>query len=144
MRISGPAEVTRLSPLLFDALTEALARDPVSGELTLVARIQAFIAGNLGDPGLTPETIAAAHHISVRYLQKLFQQEGRTVAGWIRRRRLEQCRRDLADPRLAGRSITAIAARWGFASPAHFSHAFRGAYGVSPRQFRRRKAVRTD
>ncbi|KAB2337046.1 helix-turn-helix transcriptional regulator, partial [Actinomadura rudentiformis] len=66
----------------------------------------------------------------------MFHAEGHTVAGWIRERRLEQCRRNLADPRLAARSIHAIAARWGFTSPAHFSQAFRTAYGLSPRQFR--------
>ncbi|MET8142711.1 helix-turn-helix transcriptional regulator [Sphaerisporangium sp. NPDC005288] len=80
--------------------------------------------------------IAAAHHISLRYLNKLFHAEGRTVAGWIRERRLEQCRRDLAEPLLAGYPINAIAARWGFTSPAHFSQAFRSAYGLSPRDFR--------
>ncbi|WP_328616882.1 helix-turn-helix domain-containing protein [Amycolatopsis sp. NBC_00355] len=30
-----------------------------------------------------------------------------------------------------------IAARWGFAGAAHFSQAFRGAYGLSPSRFRR-------
>ncbi|MFJ4809646.1 helix-turn-helix domain-containing protein [Streptomyces longwoodensis] len=32
--------------------------------------------------------------------------------------------------------MAAVAARWGFVSPAHFSHAFRKAYGMSPAQFR--------
>ncbi|HEU5023418.1 MAG TPA: AraC family transcriptional regulator [Spirillospora sp.] len=90
----------------------------------------------LGDADLTPSTIAAAHHISLRYLHRLFQQDGHTVAGWIRARRLERCHRDLADPGLAARPINAIAARWGFRSSAHFSQAFRSAYGLSPRQFR--------
>lgn len=70
-----------------------------------------------------------------------FHAEGHTVAGWIRERRLEQCRRDLAEPHLATRPINAIAARWGFASPAHFSQAFRNTYGLSPRQFRRQCAT---
>jgi AraC-like DNA-binding protein len=107
----------------------------------LTAQIQASIRENLGDPRLTPPAIAADHHISLRYLHKLFERDGHTVAGWIRERRLEQCRRDLADPRLAARSIHAIATRWGFTSPAHFSRAFRGAYGFSPRQFRRQSTT---
>lgn len=102
-----------------------------------MARIHAFVRENPGDARLTPAAIAAAHHISLRYLHKLFHQDGHTVAGWVRERRLEQCRRDLADPRLAAQSITAIAARWGFTSPTHFSQAFRSAYGHSPSQFRR-------
>ncbi|MFB9718302.1 helix-turn-helix domain-containing protein [Planobispora longispora] len=34
--------------------------------------------------------------------------------------------------------LAAIAARWGFTSPAHFSQVFRGTCGLSPRRFRRR------
>jgi AraC-like DNA-binding protein len=45
-------------------------------------------------------------------------------------------RRELADPHHAMRPIHAIAARWGFTNPAHFSQTFRSAYGLSPRQVR--------
>jgi len=45
-----------------------------------------------------PGTVAAAHYISVRYLYRLFDAQGTTVAAWIRPRRLERCRVDLADP----------------------------------------------
>jgi AraC-like DNA-binding protein len=60
--------------------------------------------------------IAAAHHISVRLLHKLFQEQGQTVAGWIRARRLEGCQRDLLEPAEAGRPVAALAARWGYRS----------------------------
>nr|WP_243274742.1 helix-turn-helix domain-containing protein [Streptomyces albus] len=60
-----------------------------------------------------------------------------TVAAWIRRQRLEHCRRDLADPRLRDRPIHAIAARWGFPRPGDFTRAFRAAYGIPPRDYRR-------
>jgi transcriptional regulator GlxA family with amidase domain len=59
------------------------------------------------------------------------------VAGWIRSRRLERCRRDLADPSLAAHPVAAIATRWGFASAADFSRAFRTAHGVPPAEYRR-------
>ncbi|WP_368856961.1 helix-turn-helix domain-containing protein [Microbispora triticiradicis] len=55
----------------------------------------------------------------------------------IRRRRLEQCHRDLADPRQRSRRIQAIATRWGFTDAATFSRAFRAAYGMSPRDHRK-------
>jgi AraC-like DNA-binding protein len=38
---------------------------------------------------------------------------------------------------LADKPISAIAARWGFPDPAHFSRLFKATYGRSPRQFRR-------
>ncbi|MEU5876698.1 helix-turn-helix domain-containing protein [Spirillospora sp. NPDC047279] len=145
----SPADAVRLSTLTLDVLAVALASaldaesaiPPHTRRRALMAQIHAFIRDHLGDAQLTPSEIAAAHHISLRYLHKLFQEEGHTVAGWIRECRLERCRRDLTDPRLAGRPINAIAARWGFTSPAHFSQAFRGAYGLSPRQFRQQSAT---
>ncbi|MGW3289992.1 helix-turn-helix domain-containing protein [Streptomyces sp. NPDC001002] len=145
----SPSQTARLSTLTIDVLTMALADaldtsgtvPPHTRQRALTAQIHAFIQHNLGDPHLTPDAIAAAHHISLRYLHKLFQQNGHTVAGWIRQHRLEQCRSDLADPRLAARPIHAIAARSGFTSPAHFSQAFRSAYGLSPRQYRQQSTT---
>jgi AraC-like DNA-binding protein len=72
----------------------------------------------------------------VRYLYKLFETEPTGVAGWIRERRLERCRRDLLDPALAERPVSAVAARWGLTNAAHFSRAFRAAYGLSPLAYR--------
>lgn len=143
------SDTARLSTLTIDVLTAALANaldvhsvvPPHTRRRALIAQIHAFIRENLGDPHLTPDVIAEACHISLRYLHKLFQQEEHTVAGWIREQRLKQCRRDLANPHLAARPIYAIGARWGFTSPAHFSQAFRSAYGLSPSQFRRQCAT---
>jgi len=63
------------------------------------------------------------------------------VAGWTRQRRMDRCRRDLADPGLAARPIAAIAARWGFSSAADFSRAFRAAHGMPPSEYRRSARV---
>ncbi|MFI7388207.1 helix-turn-helix domain-containing protein [Streptomyces sp. NPDC049813] len=102
----------------------------------LVARIRDHIDRNLGDPELTPEAIARAHHISVRYLHRLFEDEELTVGRLVQRRRLEECARELARGGRNPPSVASVAQRWGFASPAHFSRAFRGAYGISPREWR--------
>ncbi|MFF4384997.1 helix-turn-helix transcriptional regulator [Kitasatospora sp. NPDC001547] len=85
---------------------------------------------------MTPQTIADAHHISLRRLQQLLAEDDMSPAAWIRRRRLERCRLDLANPRLNARPIQAIAERWGFSDPAHFSRLFRAAYGIPPRDYR--------
>jgi len=99
-------------------------------------RVESFIETKLSEPSLSPALIAAAAGISVRHLHRIFAAKGCTVTGWIRERRLERCRADLADPRLRERNITDIAFFWGFSDSAHFSHRFRQEFGVSPREFR--------
>ncbi|MCB5168810.1 helix-turn-helix domain-containing protein [Streptomyces bambusae] len=100
-----------------------------------LARVKAYARRHLADPGLTPQRIAAAHHVSVRYLHRLFQAQGTSVGRWIRQERLDRCRRDLACRAGTTTAVSAVAQRWGFVSPAHFSRAFRAAYGMSPREW---------
>ena len=104
----------------------------------LFRQIQAFIQQHLADPDLCPETIAATHHISIRTLHRLFGEHDLTIAAWIRARRLEHCRRDLTDPLLRVQPIHAIARRWGFTNPPHFTRAFRATYGVTPTDYQQR------
>jgi AraC-like DNA-binding protein len=109
---------------------------PETRQQAMLARVRAFIEEHLGDPGLSPALIAAAHHISVRALHKLYEADGGTVAASVRRRRLERCRQDLLDAGLLARPAGAIGARWGFRDAAGFSRAFRGAYGLPPAEYR--------
>ncbi|WP_320784955.1 helix-turn-helix domain-containing protein [Streptomyces sp. CRN 30] len=102
----------------------------------MLDRIRDHIGEHLGDPGMSPETIARAHHISVRYLHKLFHGEGTTVGTWIRRRRLEVCRLELGGASGRRRTVAAVAQSWGFTSASHFSRLFKEAYGMSPRSWR--------
>ncbi|MEV7075758.1 helix-turn-helix domain-containing protein [Streptomyces sp. NPDC093990] len=101
----------------------------------LLARIRSYIEENLMDPDLSPESIARAHHISVRYLHKLFQSHGTTVSTYVRKSRLAACRLDLGRPANRRRSVAAVAHSWGFASPSHFSRLFRQTYGLSPSEW---------
>jgi AraC-like DNA-binding protein len=98
--------------------------------------VKRYIDAHLGDPGLSPERIAAAHYMSRRRLYTLFEGESTGVREWIRERRLERCRRDLRDPALAGETVMSIATRWGFVDASHFSHSFRDAYGIAPSAYR--------
>lgn len=99
----------------------------------LRTRVESYIAAHLSDSDLTVASIAAEHHVSVRYLQKLFEQQHDTVSGWIRRRRLEASRRELA---AATAPIAAVGMRWGFADAAAFARAFRQQFGMSPSEHR--------
>ena len=103
---------------------------------TLLIEAKALVESHLSDPSLSTASLAARLHISTRYLQKLFESDGRTVAGWIRSRRLDRCHRDLRDPRFAGDSIGTICARHGLIDSSTFSKLFKEAYGVPPREYR--------
>lgn len=144
------ADMTRLSAVAADLTTAVLAHHldtdmpGQARETVLLPQIQTFIRRNLDDPELSPGSIAAAHHISVSYLHRLFQEQELTVAAWIRRRRLDRAGRDLADAALREVSIHRIAARWGFTDHATFTRAFSSAYGVPPREYRRRALDRGD
>ena len=130
--------------LLGTVLTERLDCAPPDmdrAHRALMLQITAFIEEHLGEAGLSPAQIAAAHHISLRQLHKLFHASGTTVAGWIRQRRLEHCGRDLRDPRWSSRPVAAIGARWGYPDPAHFSRLFKANYGVGPRDYRISKGL---
>lgn len=127
--------VSDIVAILVTELLEREGPEHPSGAAELLARIRAHIEENLADPNLGPESIARAQHISVRYLHKLFQQDGTTVGQWVRQRRLDACRRELERPSHRQTSVSAVAHRWGFVSHSHFSRAFRDAYGVSPREW---------
>jgi AraC-like DNA-binding protein len=137
-------EGARLGTTMLELLTVALAthsdRDVAlpaeSQQQALLARIYSFIEEHLGEPELSPASVAAANHVSVRYLHRLFETQETTVAAWIRRRRLERCRRDLADARMRTVSIGAIAARWGLTNPTRFCSLFRSEYDLRPSEYR--------
>jgi AraC-like DNA-binding protein len=112
---------------------EHLARNDVANE-ALLTRIEAYVQQHLTDPGLSPESIAKAHHISVRQLYKLWSDKELGLAEWIMRGRLEGARRDIAKDGSTG--IATAARRWGFTDPTHFGRRFRAAYGLSPREWR--------
>ncbi|MDJ0347886.1 helix-turn-helix domain-containing protein [Cryobacterium sp. PH29-G1] len=139
-----------VSDAVLDLVTATVSErlEPIEGlpdaSRRRVLRLQAenYIIHRLSDPTLTVTAIASAHNVSVRYLQKLFEQHQTTVSGWIRSRRLEQCRRDLGAAGLGDRPVSSIGASWGFTDAAAFARAFRLEFGVSPTQYRHEMLAR--
>jgi len=125
--------------LLFPALTAlaqaalAPAETPDSqamgaGRLAAASR---FIRDHLGDEDLSPDRIAAAIGCSRATLYRLFAEHDLPIAGYVRELRLQGAMTMLAArPR---NSVSAVAARFGFADLSTFSQTFRRRFGVSPR-----------
>lgn len=132
---------------LLGAATVALARALISAAAvdgaqarqaladTLVMRVQAYVREHLADRTLTPDGIAAAHHVSVRHLYQVFSGAGLRLEQWIIAERLAAARWELARPSSRNTTIAAVAYHWGFANASHFTHRFRAAYGQTPRDW---------
>jgi AraC-like DNA-binding protein len=116
--------------LLLDAagISNSAARDAL--QAVLVERMRLYVQVNYGRPELDAELVAYEHHISVRYLFKLWSSQPQTFTDMIISTRLDAARRMLVtQPRL---SVAAVAHRCGFRNISHFGRRYRGAYGQTP------------
>ncbi|MCX4817487.1 helix-turn-helix transcriptional regulator [Streptomyces sp. NBC_01239] len=91
----------------------------------------------LTDAELSPASVAAQLHVSVRTLQRAFASLDESFSSYIRRRRLEKAAEALtaSGSRL---SVSEAAARWHFTDSSHFIRAFKKHYGATPAHFARR------
>lgn len=108
------------------------------GSDALFHRCCSFIERAASDENLSVSDIAAAAGISVRYLQEIFAEHGQTVSHYIAWVRLEEARSILLTESYCRRSISEVAYSVGFKSHAHFSRAFKAAFGCSPTDIRRK------
>ncbi|MCM6777419.1 helix-turn-helix domain-containing protein [Nocardia sp. CDC159] len=135
LSVLGDSCVEMVRALLLSAAQGA--DDEVLPDTALLTRIRRYVLEHLTDPELSPERIARAHHISVRYLYKLCGRGELSLEQWIITQRLERARGELARPEIGYRSIATISRICGFRDPSHFTRRFRAAYGISPSEWRR-------
>ena len=98
--------------------------------------IKADILASASQPELTLSAIAVRHGVTSRYVQMLFETEGTTFSRFLLDRRLARAHCLLSNPRLAERTISAIAYEAGFGDLSHFNRTFRGRYGETPSDVR--------
>lgn len=102
----------------------------------LFAELTDWLDGNLADPELSAERLAAAKFLSARYVRKVFADHDTTVSAYVRTQRLERIRDDLLAPWSVHLPVSAIAARWGYPDATVFTRAFARQYGEAPQRFR--------
>ncbi|MFD8689671.1 helix-turn-helix domain-containing protein [Streptomyces sp. NPDC059651] len=132
----GVALVDLVTLLMLEHGVAETVQDGPRGDL--VRRINTYVDEHFRNPSLSPESIAKAHHISLRYLHRVFEPEEVTVGRLIQRRRLEESARELARPGGRTVAVAAVAQLCGFTNAAHFSRAFRQLHGCSPLEWRSR------
>jgi AraC-like DNA-binding protein len=136
-----PADPGRLAQHLIGFIammcTDASADSMDDVRRRLLDRAKQDIESRLGDVDLTPAAVAQRLSVSTRTLHRLFEADGTTIGGWTRHRRLEHCRAEL-ETAPAHLPVSSIGARWGLWDAAHFSKAFKAAYGMPPVEYRSR------
>jgi F-type H+-transporting ATPase subunit beta len=104
-----------------------------------ICKALAYIECHVAEPDLYPvelENLAALCHFSPNYYHQLFSLiTGRTVAAYIRERRLLQAGVRLAQ---TDTTVTEIALDCGYSSPQVFSRAFKRQFGLAPTNYRLR------
>lgn len=103
----------------------------------LLRAIRRSILERHNEPHLSATDIAAQNKISLRYLHKLLAAAGTTFGQELLQLRLASAKRLLADDRYHRVSLGEIACLAGFATPEVFTRHFKGAVGLTPREFRR-------
>jgi AraC-like DNA-binding protein len=99
-------------------------------------RAEQFIRNNLGNHDLSSAHVAEACNVSLRYLQQLFSEAGKSIIGFIREKRLARSFEDLS---AGGATVTVseIAQKWGFSDQPQFNKAYRAHFNCTPTETRK-------
>lgn len=138
---NGEALTETMMGLLVNVLGIAGGEQPATLRAAQLLVVKDHIQANLANPDLSPGVIASGKRMSVRYLHALFENDNTTVQQYVIRQRLLRCRRELENPKMAGRTITEIAFAWGFQNSTHFSRRFKAEFGLSPQDCRSQAAA---
>lgn len=134
------SHLTDLLALALGARGDTAALAQLRGERAArLAALRAHVARSYRDPHLSVAHLAQQHHMSVRQVQRLFEEAGSTFTAGLQNHRLEHVRRALADPAQAGLLIATLAYDAGFSDLAAFNRLFKQRYGAAPGQVRGRE-----
>ena len=108
------------------------SKPPMSGT---VRDAMEYIEEHLAEP-IAVHDVAAAAGVSTRTLQNLFSKDvEQSPTSWIKNRRLERVRSDLADASAnSDMTVTDVATRWGFTHLGRFAVTYKNRFGESPSQ----------
>ena len=122
--------------VLFDELN---ALEDASSRFAQVVRdAKSYIAQHIHEPELGLKEISAKVNFSAAYLNVVFRTEtGMTLKQYLIDCRIREAKRLLRDPNVR---IAEIAQRCGYSNPNYFAKAFKEAAGMTPGEYREKKA----
>ncbi|QZN94517.1 helix-turn-helix domain-containing protein [Symbiopectobacterium purcellii] len=143
-----PLHAQHLADILLNLIATSLSELSMAapaqsmGQSTLFYIAQHYLEKHLSDPQLSVTACASACGISVRSLQKLFQEQGTSVNRWVHQQRLERYKTALTNPLMADKNITQLAYDCGFNDISNLSRRFKAEFMVTPSEYRKMHAVR--
>ncbi len=116
-----------------DAKSTARARGVPAARLRAA---KTYIIENSHRRDLSIGMVAAHLGVTPRYLQRLFEGDGKTFSTWLLNQRLIRAHRMLCKARFSEQAVSAIAYGVGFGDLSYFNRCFRRLYGITPRDVR--------
>jgi AraC family transcriptional regulator len=114
-----------------------MARHRIDGARTRprwLRTVEEAIDSSIAEPP-NVETLAGLAGVHASHLLRTFRRyHGATVANYVRQRRIQQARTEVARTK---RPLSVIALEAGFADQAHFTRVFKQAFGETPGQYAR-------
>jgi len=139
----GEAGIQLARALLHGASNDG-AQSGETLERTLLAQVRIYVNQHLADPDLCADSVAVALAVSRRQLFRVCAQAGFSLEQYTIQRRLQRAHADLATQSSRHLTIAAVAFRWGFKDPTHFTRRFSSAYGLLPSDWRRQSMHSRD
>jgi AraC family transcriptional regulator len=118
-------------------LISDLSRIPEPGEVRRprwLRVVEEAIEASIAEPPSVADLAALAGVHASQLLRTFRRHHGSTVANYVRRRRVERARAEMAT---SDRPLSMIAIDAGFSDQSHFTRAFRQAFGETPGQYAR-------
>jgi AraC-like DNA-binding protein len=95
-----------------------------------------LIVNNCWRQDLSVAGVALELGVTARYLQRLFEADGKTFSSFLNEQRLKRAHRMLREPEFADRPVSSIAYDVGFGDLSYFNRCFRRAYNATPSDVR--------